>query len=125
MIKAGIAIAAFVVVASGCAAVGAQEKATDQRAMMQHKGMAGTGGMMGSGGMMDMKKMDSNNDGSISKDEFMSAHEKMFNQMKSKDGAIDVKNMPMCCKMMEQSKDTSKMMGDSHGMQGQRESPSR
>jgi hypothetical protein len=69
--------------------------------------------------------MDSNNDGFISKDEFMSAHEKMFNQMKSKDGVIDVKNMPMCCKMMEQSKDTSKMMGDSHGMQGHRESPSR
>lgn len=114
MIKTGLVIAAFVVVASGCAAAGAQEKTTDQRSMMEHKGMMGQGGMMdhkgmmGQGGMMDMKKMDTNGDGVISKEEFMSAHGKMFDQMKNKDGVIDLKNMPMCCKMMEQSKDGSK-----------------
>ncbi len=102
MIKAGLTIAAFVVVASGCAAAGAQEKATDQRSMMDHKSM------MGQGGMMDMKKMDTNGDGVISKEEFMSGHGKMFDQMKNKDGVIDLKNMPACCKMMEQSKDSSK-----------------
>lgn len=102
MIKTGLAISAFVVVASGCAAVGAQEKATGQRSMMDHKSM------MGQGGMMDMKKMDSNGDGILSKEEFMGGHGKMFDHMKNKDGVIDLKNMPMCCKMMEQSKDGSK-----------------
>lgn len=103
MIKTGLAIAAFVVVASGCAAVGAQEKATGQRSMMDHKSM------MGQGGMMDMmKKMDTNGDGVLSKEEFMTGHGKMYDNMKNKDGVIDLKNMPMCCKMMEQAKDGSK-----------------
>jgi hypothetical protein len=45
---------------------------------------------------MDMKSMDTNNDGMISKQEFMAHHEKMYDQMKkNKDGMVDMKDMGM------------------------------
>lgn len=41
-------------------------------------------------GMMDMKTMDSNADGKVSKDEFMEANEGMFTMMdKNQDGMMD------------------------------------
>jgi Ca2+-binding EF-hand superfamily protein len=43
---------------------------------------------------MDMKMMDSNGDGMISKDEFMKFHEMMFDKMKkNKSGMIDTHDM--------------------------------
>ena len=46
--------------------------------------------------MMDMKKMDTNGDGMISKDEFMKYHEAMYDGMqKNKDGMVDIKTMSM------------------------------
>ena len=50
----------------------------------------------GKGMMMDMKKMDANGDGMISKEEFMKYHESMYDGMKkNKDGMVDMKDMQM------------------------------
>lgn len=47
-------------------------------------------------GMMQMKNMDTDNDGTISKEEFMKAHEAMWDKMKkNKDGLVDVKEFQM------------------------------
>ena len=47
-------------------------------------------------GMMQMKNMDTDNDGTVSKEEFMKAHEAMWDGMKkNKDGLVDVKEMQM------------------------------
>ncbi|MDB6061744.1 MAG: EF-hand domain pair family protein [Verrucomicrobiaceae bacterium] len=43
--------------------------------------------------MHDMKAMDTNGDGMISKAEFMKYHEAKFDKMKNKDGMLDVKSM--------------------------------
>ena len=45
---------------------------------------------------MAMKMMDANNDGMISKEEFMKHHEMMFDKMKkNKAGMVDMKDMEM------------------------------
>lgn len=45
---------------------------------------------------MDMKGIDANYDGMISKPEFMTHHEKMYDSMKkNKDGQVDMKDMEM------------------------------
>jgi hypothetical protein len=45
---------------------------------------------------MNMKSLDTNNDGMISKQEFMTHHEKMYDSMKkNKDGMVDLKDMGM------------------------------
>ena len=50
----------------------------------------------GMGMEMDMKMMDTNKDGMISKDEFMKYHEAMWNKMKkNKGGMVDMKDMGM------------------------------
>lgn len=53
--------------------------------------------MKPSAGMMRgmMQKMDFNGDGMLSKDEFMKAHEDMFDRMKGPNGTISLKDMPM------------------------------
>lgn len=52
---------------------------------MKHQGM-----------MMDMKSMDSNSDGMISKKEFTKHHENMWAKMKkTKSGMVDMKDMEM------------------------------
>jgi Ca2+-binding EF-hand superfamily protein len=57
-------------------------------------------------GMTQMKNMDTDNDGTISKEEFMKAHEAMWDEMKkNKDGLVDVKEMQMMHKGMKKSKD--------------------
>jgi EF hand len=58
-------------------------------------------------GMMQMKNMDTDNDGTVSKEEFMKAHEAMWDGMKkSKDGLVDVKEMEMMHKSMKKDKAT-------------------
>jgi len=48
------------------------------------------------GMMMDMKAMDTNHDGMISKKEFMKYHEDMWAKMKkNKSGMVDMKDMEM------------------------------
>ncbi len=48
------------------------------------------------GMMMDMKAMDTNHDGMISKKEFMKFHEDMWAKMKkNKSGMVDIKDMEM------------------------------
>src|SRR6266581_1353871 len=48
------------------------------------------------GMMMDMKAMDTNHDGMISKKEFMKFHEDMWARMKkNKSGMVDMKDMEM------------------------------
>ena len=59
--------------------------------------------------MMDMKMMDKDSDGMISKTEFMNAHEMMFDHMKNSEGMISVKDMAMMKKNMMKNK----MTGDS------------
>ena len=57
------------------------------------------GGMAKKDGMgmkMDMKMMDPNNDGMISKEEFMKHHESMYDKMKKgSNGMVSVKDMQM------------------------------
>jgi len=72
---------------------------------------------MKKGMKMDMKMMDANGDGAISKEEFMKHHEMMYDKMKkNKNGTVDLKDMPMMghhdMNMMgkEKSKDGAKPM---------------
>ena len=63
------------------------------------------------GKKMDMKMMDTNGDGAISKEEFMKHHEMMFDKMKkNKNGTVDLKDMHMMAphdmKMMGKGKST-------------------
>lgn len=51
------------------------------------------------GGMM--KKMDANNDGMLSKEEFMKGHEAMFDRMKGENGMISLTDKSMCCMDMK------------------------
>lgn len=53
----------------------------------------GMGAHMGMGMGMDMKAMDANSDGSISKKEFDSHHEAMWKKMKSKNGMVSIADM--------------------------------
>jgi hypothetical protein len=66
----------------------------------------------GNGMMMHMKSFDSNGDGMLTREEFMKAHEVMFDQMKGSNGMINLKQMPMHGKGM---------MGTDHPMPGQKE----
>ncbi len=53
-------------------------------------------------GKMAMKDMDTNHDGMVSKEEFMTYHEAMYDHMtKNKEGMVDMKTM----QMMHRSKD--------------------
>ena len=55
-----------------------------------------TGAFAADGMMMDMKSMDANGDGMISKKEFMKHHEHMWSKMKkSKGGMVSMKDMEM------------------------------
>ena len=61
-------------------------------------GMAMKDGM---GMKMDMKMMDPNNDGMISKEEFMKHHESMYDKMKKgSNGMVSVKDMQTMMDMM-------------------------
>jgi hypothetical protein len=81
MTKTGMAFAAaFLLITAGCSTGGRHKMHSDEG--MKHS----------AGGMM--QKMDANGDGVISKDEFMKAHEMMFERMKNRDGVIDMKDMP-------------------------------
>lgn len=97
MKKSGFLIITAVFLITGCAAVAADEKKSGSDMM---------GGQM----MMSMKTMDGNGDGLVSKDEFMKSHEAMFDAMKTKDGMIDMKNMPMHCNMMGAMMEQGNMM---------------
>lgn len=56
-------------------------------------------------GMMQMQNMDTDNDGTVSKEEFMKAHETMWDGMKkNKDGLVDAKEMQMMHKGMKKDK---------------------
>jgi hypothetical protein len=58
------------------------------------KGNMAMGGMgMGMGMKMDMKMMDTNGDGMISKKEWMDYHAKMWGRMKSKNGMMSMADM--------------------------------
>lgn len=108
MKKYSLAVATFAVLLSGCAAVASEGK-TESGSKQHGKGM-----MMGG-----MSKMDANNDGVISKEEFMKSHEMMFDHMKNKDGVIEAKKMESCPmmggeKMKGQSMMESCPMMDGH-----------
>ena len=79
----------------GCAALlfaGLSGCAPDSM-MMRQGSMQGGAGMKGG---MDMKMMDINNDGMISKEEFMKHHESMYDKMKKgSNGMVSQKDMQM------------------------------
>jgi hypothetical protein len=86
MKRNGILIVTFSILVSAGTAIAADGK---QDGNMSRSGMG-----------MNMAKMDANADGVISKQEFMSAHENMFERMKNKDGVISAKDMKGCCSGM-------------------------
>lgn len=54
---------------------------------------------------MQMKNIDPDNDGTVSKEEFMKFHETMWDGMKkNKDGLVDVKDLGMMHKRMKKDK---------------------
>ena len=66
------------------------------------------------GMMMDMKAMDTNHDGMISKKEFMKHHENMWAMMKkNKSGMVNMKDMEM---MHDNMMKDGKMMKDGNMM---------
>ena len=74
---------------SGCA----------QDGMMMKQGSMQAGGGMKGG--MDMKMMDTDNDGMISKQEFMKHHESMYDKMKKgSNGMVSMQDMQMMHDMM-------------------------
>jgi hypothetical protein len=80
MNKTTLAILASAMVSVACGGMGGHHRDMHSR----HHG-AGHGGMMTS--------MDANSDGMLSKDEFMKAHEAMFDRMKGPNGMISLKDM--------------------------------
>ena len=71
---------------SGCA----------QDSIMKRDGMQGNMAMKDGMGMQMVKMMDMNNDGMISRDEFMKHHEAMYDKMKkSSGGMVSVMDMQM------------------------------
>ena len=65
-------------------------------ACAQDSMMGGMAMKDGMGMKMDMKMMDSNNDGMISKEEFMKHHESMYDKMKKgSNGMVSMKDMQM------------------------------
>lgn len=90
MKKTTLLIVASAFIATGCTAVGAGENRAD-RGKMDHMMM---------GNKMEMKNMDVDGDGMLSKAEFMKAHEAMFDHMKNKDGMVDMKSMQTSCANM-------------------------
>lgn len=83
LISTGLIAVLFGAGFSGCA----------QNGMMNHGAMKDGMGMQGG---MGMKMMDANNDGMISKEEFMKHHEAMFDKMKKdSNGMVSMKDMPM------------------------------
>lgn len=83
LISTGLIAVLFGAGFSGCA----------QDGMMNHGAIMGGTGMQGG---MGMKSMDVNNDGMISKEEFMKHHEAMFDKMKKdSNGMVSMKDMPM------------------------------
>lgn len=65
------------------------------------------------GKSMDMKMVDANGDGMISKDEFMKHHETMFEKMKKNSaGMVDIKDMGMMHKNMKNMHNSKSMNKD-------------
>ncbi len=85
LISTGLVAMLFGIGLSGCAQYG----------MMKQDAMKGGMGMK-HGMKMDMKMMDMNSDGMISKEEFMKHHESMYDKMKKdSNGMVSVKDMQM------------------------------
>ena len=76
---------------SGCA----------QDSMMKRDGMQGNMAMKDGMGMQMVKMMDMNNDGMISRDEFMKHHESMYDKMKKGSGGmVSMMDMQMAMEPM-------------------------
>ena len=90
-----IGIAAMVLAGvSGCAQDG-----------MKRDGMQGNMAMKDGMGMSMMKMMDTNNDGMISRDEFMKHHESMYDKMKKgSNGMVSMMDMQMMMDEMMKKK---------------------
>ena len=83
-------------------AIAGSVAATDVDDMHHCKGMG-----------MEMKSMDSNGDGMISKEEFMKYHEAKFDSMKNSAGMLDMKTMGTMHEGMKKDSMTKPMPKDS------------
>ena len=80
MRKASVAVLAAAALASACGSMHGQRD-------MHGRHHGGGHGQM-------MARMDANGDGMLSKEEFMRAHEAMFDRMKGPNGMISLRDMP-------------------------------
>lgn len=90
---------------AGCGAM-ANDRTADAGSMRARGGMHGNMPGRSDGMMMGMashmRAMDANGDGMISKEEFMKAHETMFDSMKKNDrGQVAMSDMAMCPMMRQ------------------------
>ena len=89
----------LVAVLFGAGLVGCAQDSMKKDGMPMKDGMRMESGMSMSKGMgmgMDMKMMDTNKDGMISKEEFMKHHESMFDKMKKdSNDMVSMKDMHM------------------------------
>lgn len=103
MKKLVFAMGVAVLLGTGCSGMGGHHGAMgNQQAQAQHGGRNGM-----------MARMDANGDGMISKEEFIEAHEAMFDRMKGPNGMISLQDMQMRQRMMERH----------HGMGQDRQMP--
>jgi hypothetical protein len=103
MKKLVFAVSAAVLLGAGCNMMGNHGMSSGHGKMDGKSGHGMMGGMM--------MKMDANADGMLSKDEFMQAHEAMFDRMKGPNGMISLKDMADRHEKMH-----SRMMGKDHHM---------
>ena len=90
LLSVGIAAMVLLAGVSGCA----------QDGMMKRGDMKGNMAMKDGMGMQMVKMMDANNDGMISRDEFMKHHDSMYDKMKKgSNGMVSMMDMQM---MMEE-----------------------
>jgi hypothetical protein len=106
MKKLILAVAAATLAGAGFSSIAADNKMSGQ-------------GMMG---MKGMKQFDSNGDKMLSKEEFMTGHEQMFDRMKGQDGMISLENMQMNCMKMMMGQGGMMSEGGMMGNQGDAES---
>lgn len=85
-------VGTVVLLGTGCSTMGNRAMQTHHDGKEMQHGQCKMGHMM--------QRMDANGDRMLSREEFMKAHEAMFDRMKGPNGMIALDNMPMQCKGM-------------------------
>jgi hypothetical protein len=93
MRKLAFVVMATVLAGTACSGMGQRDPSSAHHGSEMTSGKMKPGHHRGMGKMM--QRMDANGDGMLSKEEFMAAHEAMFDRMKGPDGMISLKDMQM------------------------------